>query len=165
MRKGLAALVACGLLAGGSLPAAAGKKKKTKTVKETLKVTALPFPNYSSASGTPNPGCSAGQEGVHKMTFPFQTPGAGKLTVTSEDFSGDWDLYVFDGEGVVVGRSEEPQAPPDLAAPKEKIEIALQAGITVDIVACNWLGELQNEFTYTYVYVPSGKAGGGHQHH
>ncbi len=164
MRRAIAALAVCGLVVGASMPATAAKKKaKSKKIQETHQVTALPFPNLSSATGTPTPGCSAGQEGVHKMTFPFQTPGAGTLTVTTEGFTGDWDLYVFDGEGVVLGRGDQEQIPGG-APPEEEIVLALKSGTTVDIVACNWLGEPQNEFTYTYVYTPA-PGGGKHRNH
>src|SRR5687768_12465786 len=104
MRKALASLIALGLVASfTATPALAGKAKKkkvTKTISETIDVTAVPFPNYSSYTATAQPGCSAGQEGVHKMTKAFETPGAGTLTLSMSGFTGDWDLYVFDDAGV-----------------------------------------------------------------
>jgi hypothetical protein len=152
MRKALATLVALGLVASFSAaPALAGKKKKaTKTISETISVTAVPFPNYSSSTGTPTPGCSAGQEGVHKATTPLETPGAGKLTFSMSGFTGDWDIYLFDGT-VAIARSDNAQVP-DMAAPEEKIEAALQAGKTYDLVVCNWAGAPQASAEYTYVY-------------
>ncbi len=152
MRKALVSLLALGLVAGALAgPAAAGKKKKaTKTISETVSVTAVPFPNYSSSTGTPTPGCSAGQEGVHKLTTAFEAPGAGTFTATMSGFTGDWDIYLFDGD-VVIGRSEAAQVP-DQAPAEEKIEIKLAAGKTYDFVVCNWAGAPQATAEYTYVY-------------
>ncbi len=151
MRKTLASLIAIGLVASFSAtPALAGKKKKTKTISETISATALPFPNYSSSTGTPTPGCSAGQEGVHKLTTAFETPGAGKLSFSMSGFTGDWDIYLFDGD-LAIARSDNAQVP-DQAAPEEKIEIALAAGKTYDLVVCNWAGAPQASAEYTYVY-------------
>lgn len=153
MRKALATLIALGLVASFTAsPALAGKKKKkvTKTIEETIDVTAIPFPNLSSHTSTPTPGCSAGQEGVHKLTKSFETPGAGKLTLSMSGFTGDWDLYVLDGN-VAIARSDSAQVP-DMAPPEEKIEIALAKGKTYDLVICNWAGAPQASANLKYVY-------------
>ncbi|MDQ3951348.1 MAG: hypothetical protein M3279_00065 [Actinomycetota bacterium] len=153
MRKALATLIALGLVASfAASPALAGKKKKkvTKTIEETIDVTAIPFPNLSSHTGTPTPGCSAGEEGVHKLTKSFETPGAGKLTLSMSGFDGDWDLYVLDGD-VAIARSDNAQVP-DMAPPEEKIEMALAKGKTYDLVICNWAGEPQASANLKYVY-------------
>ncbi|HEX2058256.1 MAG TPA: PPC domain-containing protein [Actinomycetota bacterium] len=153
MRKALATLIALGLVASFTAgPAVAAKKKKkvTKTIEETIDVTAVPFPNYSSSTGTPTPGCSAGQEGVHKLTRAFETPGSGTLTLSMSGFTGDWDLYVLDG-GVAVARSDNAQVP-DQAPPEEKIEMPLAKGKTYDLVICNWAGAPQASANLKYVY-------------
>lgn len=153
MRKALATLIALGLVASFTAsPALAGKKKKkvTKTIEETIDVTAVPFPNYSSNTGTPTPGCSAGQEGVHKLTRAFETPGSGMLTLSMSGFTGDWDLYVFDGD-LAIARSDNAQVP-DQAPPEEKIEMPLAKGKTYDLVICNWAGAPQASAQLKYVY-------------
>ena len=152
MRKALASLVALGLLVGASASPALAGKKKTKTMSETIDVTALPFPNYSSHTATPTPGCTAGEEGVHKVTTPFETPGAGKFTASMSGFTGDWDLYLFDEDGLILGRSENAQADPAMAPAEEAIEVTLAAGKTYDLIVCNWAGAPQATVEYTYVY-------------
>lgn len=151
MRKTLASLIALGLVASFSAtPALAGKKKKTKTINETISVTAVPFPNLSSHTGKPTPGCTAGQEGVHKLTTAFETPGSGTLTLSMSGFTGDWDLYVMDGN-VAIARSDNAQVP-DMAPPEEKIELPLAKGKTYDLVVCNWAGAPQATAELKYVY-------------
>ena len=151
MRKALVSLVALGLVAGLSASPALAGKKKTKTISDTISATAFPFPNLSSHTGTPVPGCAAGQEGVHRITTKLETPGAGILTFTMSGFTGDWDLYLFDEAGVAIARSDNAQVP-DGAAPDEKIEVPLLAGKTYDLVVCNWAGAPQATADYKYVY-------------
>ena len=156
MRKALATLVALGLVAGFSAsPALAGKAKKkkvTKTIEETIDVTAVPFPNLSSETGTATPGCSAGQEGVHKHTHPFETPGAGTLTLAMSGFTGDWDLYVINSEGVAVARSDNEQVGEAMAPPEEEIVMPMGKGETYELVICNWAGAPQASASLKYVY-------------
>ena len=152
MRKTLASLIALGLVASFSAaPALAGKKKKVKTISETISATAIPFPNLSSHTGTSMPGCSAGQEGVHKLTTPLEAPGSGTLTLEMSGFTGDWDLYLFNDEGVAIARSDAAQVP-DMAPPEEKIVAPLERGTTYELVVCNWAGAPQATAEYTFVY-------------
>ncbi len=153
MRKAVVSIIALGLVASlTASPALAGKKKATKTISNTISATAIPFPNLSSHTGTAQPGCTAGQEGVHKHTHPFETPGAGTLTLSMSGFTGDWDLYVFDDAGVIVGRSENAQADPAMAPAEEAIEATLAARKTYDLIVCNWAGAPQATVEYTYVW-------------
>lgn len=156
MRKALATLIALGLVASFSAsPALAGKAKKkkvTKTLEETIDVTAVPFPNYSSYTATATPGCTAGQEGVHRHTHPFETPGAGTLTLSMSGFTGDWDLYVFNSDGVAIARSDNEQAGPAMAPAEEQIEMPMGKGETYDLVICNWAGAPQASASLKYVY-------------
>ena len=156
MRKALASLVALGLVASfAATPALAGKKTKkkvTKTISETIDVTAVPLPNYSQYTATATPGCTAGQEGVHKHTHPFETPGAGNLTLAMSGFTGDWDLYVFDDAGVAIARSDNEQVGQTMAPPEEKIEMPLEKGRTYELVICNWAGAPQATATLDFVY-------------
>lgn len=153
MRKTLASLIALGLVASfAATPALAGKKK-AKTITATIDAVAAPFPNLSSHTSTPIPGCAAGQEGIHKVTTPLEAPGKGTLTFEMSGFTGDWDLYLFDDAGVPIARSDNAQVP-DMAAPEEKLVAPLEGGRTYDLVVCNWAGAPQASATYTYVYKP-----------
>lgn len=156
MRKALATLIALGLVASFSAsPALAGKAKKkkaTKTISETIDVTAVPFPNYSSYTATAAPGCTAGEEGVHKHTHPFETPGAGTLTLAMSGFTGDWDLYVLNSEGVAIARSDNEQVGQTMAPPEEKVVMPMGKGETYELVICNWAGAPQASASLEYVY-------------
>lgn len=138
-------VVACAAMAAPA--GAAGKKKKATRVHESFGATGIPLPLTASATTGLTPGCSAGVEGIHKTTHPFEAPGTGTLRIYIEGFTGDWDLYLF-RDGSAIERSDASQAPPDLAPAEEEIHFAFRKGETVDIVACNWLGEPQIEVHY-----------------
>lgn len=136
MRKLIALIAAAALVASlGASPALAGKKKK---VHESFGATLAPLPNLSSATGTEKPGCSAGQEGLHWVGQDFKAPGNGKLRLYMEDFLGDHDLYVFQGD---VKLAESIQDQTAGAAAEEEIILPLKKGQKVTLVACNWLGQ------------------------
>jgi hypothetical protein len=137
MRKLLALAAALGLVA--SLSAAPALAAKPKKAHGSFGATLAPFPNLSSSTGTPRPGCSAGQEGVHWVGFEFTSPGKGTLRFYAEGFSGDHDLYVFDGD-LALARSDQAQVP-DMAPPEEEVSVPLKKGQKVTLVACNWLGQ------------------------
>lgn len=136
MRK-LIAVVACGavLLAFAGAPAAAGKKKK---VHETFGANLLPFPNLSSATGTARSGCAAGQESVHWVGAPFKSPGKGTLRLWMEGFTGDHDLYVYDGDTKLAESINDQIAG---APAEEELNLPLIKGQEVVLIACNWAGE------------------------
>lgn len=137
MRKLIALAAALGLIGSlGAAPAFAGKPKK---VHETFGATLAPFPNLSSSTGTPKPGCSAGQEGVHWVAQEFTSPGKGNLRFYAEGFTGDHDLYVFDGD-LAIARSDQAQVP-DMAPPEEEVVLPLKKGQKITLVACNWFGQ------------------------
>jgi hypothetical protein len=145
MRKFLAILAAAGLVAAlSAAPAVAGGGKH---VQGTVSGTLLPFPNLSSSTGTPVPGCSAGQEGVHWVGQELKSPGKGTLRFSMEGFQGDHDLYVFNKDMVAIARSDNAQVP-DMAPPEEEILLPMRKGDTVLLVACNWMGEPSVEATY-----------------
>jgi hypothetical protein len=152
MRKAVVSLIALGLVASlTASPALAGKKKGTKTISDTISATAFPFPNLSSHTSTPTPGCTAGQEGVHKVTTALEAPGSGTLTFEMSGFTGDWDLYLFDDAGIAIARSDQPQVP-DMAPPEEKLVAPLAKGKTYELVVCNWAGAPQATADYKFVY-------------
>lgn len=140
MRKLIAIVAAAGLVASiGAAPALAGKKPVK--VHETFGATLAPFPKlaaWGDPVGLSKPGCSAGQQDVHWTAVDFTAPGTGKLRLYMEGFTGDHDLYVFDGD-MPLYKSEGSQY--DMAdGPEEEIVAPLKKGQTVTLVACNWLG-------------------------
>lgn len=154
MRKTLALLISVGLAVGMlAAPGVAGGKKKKE--RDTIALTAVPFPNYSSHTNTAEPGCVAGEEGVHKTTTPLHVPGPGKLTADLT-FSGDWDLYVFDKKGVALASSENDQIQ-DGAPMEEAVKVSFKKMADISVVACNWAGAPQGELTYKLVYTVSTK--------
>ena len=157
MRKMLALMISAGLAVGMLAgPSVAGAKKKK--IEDTVSLTAAPFPNYSSETGTPTPGCTAGEEGIHKITTPLHVPGAGKLTADLT-FTGDWDLYVFDKKGMIIGSSAIDQTTG--AAMEEALSVKFKKMADITIVSCNWAGAPQAELHYKLLYTPTD----GHQHH
>jgi hypothetical protein len=137
--KKLTALLATVLIALPVIPAQAGKAKH---VSGSIEATLLPFPKlaaWGDPAGLTSPGCTAGQEDVHWAAEEFTSPGKGKLRFYAEGFTGDWDLYIFDGDQVLY-RSEASQVP-DQAAPEEEISMRLKKGQVVTLVVCNWLGD------------------------
>lgn len=143
MKKLIAVLAAGALVLSMASVASAGKPKK---VHDSFGASLAPFPNLSSATGTPTPGCTAGVENVHWVAQEFKSPGKGTLRVYMEGFTGDHDLYVFAGD-VVLGRGDQAQVP-DGAPPEEEVLVPLKKGQTVTMVACNWFGEPDVEAHY-----------------
>jgi hypothetical protein len=135
--KKLIAVLAAALMALPILPAQAGKAKH---VTGSIEATLLPFPNYSSHTQTAKPGCTAGEQDVHWAAQEFTAPGKGTLRFYAEGFSGDWDLYVFDGD-LKVAESVGAQVDPAMAPAEEEISISLKKKQTVTLVVCNWLGD------------------------
>lgn len=149
MRKVIAVLAVGAIALSLASPAAAGGKKKKKGthVHESFTATALPLPNLSGSTGTSERGCFAGQEGVHKVSTPFEAPGKGTLRLYMENFTGDWDLQVKDSEGRTIGESLNNQIDGG-APPEEEVNVVLTKGQQVQLVTCNWLGAPQAEVHY-----------------
>lgn len=139
MRKLIALAAALGLVASlGAAPALAGKPKK---VRESFGATLAPFPKlaaWGEPVGLTKPGCTSGQENVHWVAQEFTAPGTGTIRVYMEGFTGDHDLYIFDGDTPLY-KSEGSQY--DGSAPaEEEATMKLKKGQKVTLVACNWLG-------------------------
>jgi hypothetical protein len=139
MRKLIAVAAALGLVA--SLSAAPAFAAKPKKVHDSFGASLAPFPKLAAAGdpvGLTKPGCTAGQEGVHWVAHEFTAPGKGNLRVYMEGFTGDHDVYVFDGDTPLY-KSEGAQY--DGSAPaEEEIVAPLKKGQKITLVACNWLG-------------------------
>ena len=123
-------------------PGLAGKKA---TIKKSFTATNAPFP----MSGTVTPGgCANGEEGVHKTTIPFKTPGKGVLSVQLGNFVGDWDLHVALNGSIIASSSTD-----NTASASEQIPgLRFPKGAQVQIIACNWSGGPTADGSYTYVY-------------
>ncbi|MFN2388860.1 MAG: hypothetical protein ABR575_04560 [Actinomycetota bacterium] len=147
MRRTIVCLVSALLVAGlVAAPATAKKKKKAVHVQDSIEARLLPFPKLASWGdlvGITKPGCSAGQEGTHWVGEEFTAPGKGTLRFHTENFTGDWDLYMFMGD-TLIARSDEPQvnltAPAEPAPPEEEIKLPMKTGQKVLLVVCNWMG-------------------------
>lgn len=150
MRRIIAlALVGAALTASVAAPSAAAQKKKGKHVHGTFGATLAPFPKlaaWGDAVGLTKPGCSSGQEGVHWVGHEFTAPGKGTLRFYAEGFQGDHDIYIYQDD-TAIARGEQPQVP-DMAAPEEEVFLKMKKGMTVTLVACNWLGEPEVEAHY-----------------
>ena len=147
MRRISALLLVLGLVAGLALPATAGGKKK---ITDSFGASLLPFPNYSSNTATARPGCSAGVENVHWVGQEFTAPASGTLRLFTEGFTGDHDVYVFEGD-LALGRGDQEQVPGG-APPEEEVVLPLKPKQTVLMVACNWAGSPEVQATYEFVF-------------
>lgn len=121
-------------------PGLAGKR----TLKKSFTATNAPFP----MSGSVQPGgCANGEEGIHKTTIPFKTPGKGTLSVELGNYVGDWDLHVAINGSIIASSNG------DQAAVTEQISgLRFAKGAQLDIIACNWSGGPTADGNYTYVY-------------
>ncbi|HEU0131043.1 MAG TPA: hypothetical protein VFQ85_08640 [Mycobacteriales bacterium] len=142
----VAALCAAGALAAAATPASAASKPKT--IKKSYQVSLpVPYPMLETVPG--GYGCNQGQEGVTRDTKTFTFPSNGTLVV-SVAFAGDWDLYLYDSKGTMVGASENDTSgsvSPDV----EKVTFKkIKKGAKYQIQPCNWLGEKDGTVTYTF---------------
>ena len=136
----LAAAAVSALFAG---PAVAGKPKG-KHVSGSFGATLAPFPKLAAVGdnlGMTKPGCTAGEEGVNWVGEEFTSPGKGTLRFYAEGFTGDWDLYIFQGDLVVGAGGDQAQVGAELAPPEEEVLLPMKKGQTVTLVACNWFGD------------------------
>lgn len=137
MRRAVIALALAALVAAlGAVPALAGGK----TTKDSFDAQALPFPNYSSETGTAQRSCLAGQEGVHKVSHPFTAPAKGVLSAKVEGFTGDWDLFLTDSTGKELAGSVGDQIEGGDPA-TEEVSLPLKPKQVVNIVPCNFAGQ------------------------
>ncbi|HEX2239954.1 MAG TPA: hypothetical protein VHJ82_02250 [Actinomycetota bacterium] len=140
MRRTVVLLLVGGLLLGAGLTPASAKKKRKVT--EEYSFTA-PIPN-------PNPtDCNVmGVEDLQYQTAAFSTPGKGVLDVVLENFQVDWDLFVMDADGNVIGSSTSDNS----AAATERVVLPIPGKQDLTILACNWSGGPTATATLTYTY-------------
>ena len=119
---------------------------KAKTLKGTYNVTLVPDPTME-ATGQLGRHC-ANVDPASVNNHPLTLPGKGTLTValSSTDPTGnlDWDLYLLDAKGNVVGTSDSPSA-------QEQIVTRAGAG-KVTIRACNLMGQPSATVKYAFKY-------------
>ncbi len=131
-------VVILGVLVIGVMPAAA---RGLKPIEESYSATALPYPNGSYDAGE---GCFQGVDTVHKHYHPFKAPSKGLFSVGIPVLTGDWDLFVLDGEGNVLTESSGSQGEPEFTTLK------MRKGQAIQIMACNWAGEPQVTVEYSF---------------
>lgn len=120
-------------------PASAGKKKKKGSFTATNPV---PFPGTST-------GCDEGPEGLSKTTEEVKVPFNGLLTVTMDNFQGDWDLFVKDGDGNLLNSGTGSQLTGENAL--EEVTMLVKKGLKLQIIPCNWLGGLSADVQWQIV--------------
>ena len=144
MTKTLGLLIVGALIVAVGAAPATGAKKRTRTVSQNWEVVAAPFPGADDHS---DPANECGVEGVSYGIHSFSTPGKGKLTTLLSGFEGEWDLYVTDGDGSVLGSSVN-----FMTGSEEKVTLSLPAKTEVRIYACNFLGGPTAQAELKYVY-------------
>ena len=142
MRRVLAILIGGCLLAG--LAVTPGNAARRKTIKQQWDVTAAPFPGAEDHS-TPSEEC--GVEGVTYAIHAFKTPAKGRLDVRINQFEGEWDLYVTDSSGRLLGSSVQ-----FMGTSEERVVINVAAKTNLQIYACNFLGGPSAHGQLKYVY-------------
>jgi hypothetical protein len=148
MRKTLGVAIAAALALGAlAAPAGAGK---TKTVKK--KFSAGPHAPAPILGDIEANGCLNSIEGVNKTTLDYHTPKRGTFAVKIFNFEGDWDLFVTNRKGAVLGKSDASQL---TGAPNsEKVVLPRVSGnYHLKVVVCNWAGITPTaDGVYTYKY-------------
>jgi hypothetical protein len=148
MRRALVVAVSAtavaAVAAAGS--AVAQPSGRTKTLKGGYSLTLPPDPTME-ATGQVGKHC-ANVDPASADNHPLTLPGKGTLKVdlASTDPTGnlDWDLYLLDAKGNVVGMSDSPSA---------QEEINLRAGKgKVTIRACNLMGQPTATVSYLFKY-------------
>jgi hypothetical protein len=151
-RTTVAAIVGLVAIAGAADPASA---KPRKPIKKTYSVTAAsPDPtNYTGA--VPGSGgysvCAQRVPGSYDKKA-FKAPAAGKLSVTLDNYLGDWDLLITDKNGneLTAGGASD-VGTPTKNVPESAVVKFKKAG-TANIIACNWAGGSTGRVSYTFTY-------------
>jgi hypothetical protein len=143
MRRSLLTLpLAVAVLVVGTADAA----PKPKPVTGTYDVVApVPFPMTTDVPEMY--GCIDGVEGASKNTTRVTLPFNGTMSA-QVTYTGDWDLYVLDTKGKMIGAAETSETG-NTGASKEKLTIKKAKKGPVDIVACNWSGLPDGTVTWT----------------
>lgn len=133
------------LAAGAYAPAmAAGKKSVTKSYDMQL------MPVADPPSGTPS--CARAQlEGISIHTETLKTTGPGTLKVKVNGFGGDWDISVFDADGLVgVGDGTSTGGGAPATAGEDVFEAKFKKATELKIATCNFAGTPKAHGTYTF---------------
>lgn len=152
MKKSLVVATAAVALVGvgAHSPASAAKPKK-KPITKSYSMTLPPLPD-PLPSGT-----SCTREAVAGQFFhdeKLTTTGAGTLTVELTGFAGDWDITVFDADGLVGqgdGTSTGGTGVPATNG-KDTFVASWKKGTTITVRSCNFAGSPQAKGSYTFTY-------------
>jgi hypothetical protein len=150
MNARLLATVAVAATAAALASAAAPAGAAPRTLKKSYAVTEpVPFPMTTDVPGYY--GCNDGQEGVSKNTTGITLPARGVLKVQL-DYSGDWDLYLYDSKGTMVAASENDDSGSVDPAVEKLTYKKVVKGAKYNIVACNWAGTKDATVSYVFTY-------------
>ena len=151
MKKSLVvATAAVALVAAGTHSPASAKPKKKPPITKSYSMTLPPLPD-PLPSGT-----SCTREAVGSVFFhdeKITTTGAGTLTAEVSGFAGDWDITVFDPDGVAAiadGTSTGGGAP--ATAGKDTVVASWKKPTTITVRTCNFAGSPQAKGSYTFTY-------------
>jgi hypothetical protein len=142
-----AALLLAGSVAAASGAAAAPAKHKTKVLKGSFQVQAPPDPTMDATAQVGMECHNIDPLSVveHALTMPAK--GTLKVDLNSPDPTGghmDWDLYLLNGSGTVIGSSHGPTASEEVVTPIGKGKVTVRA--------CNLAGEPSATVTWALTY-------------
>ena len=136
---------------GTHSPASAAKKPAKKPpITKSYSMNLLPVPD--PPQGTPS--CARAQlEGVSIHTETFTTTGAGTLSAEVSGFAGDWDITVYDTDGLVgVGDGTSTGGGAPATSGKDTFVNSWKKGTTITVKTCNFAGSPQAKGSYTFTY-------------
>lgn len=146
----LSMLAAVTALAAAAAPAASAAPKKPKQVKASWTVS-LPVPFPMSEDIPTGHGCHQGAESATKNSREITLPANGVFQ-GQVNYSGDWDLYLFDASGSIIAASETDETG-STGAGTEKLTFKKGVkGKKVTLVACNWAGLKDATVSYVFTY-------------
>jgi len=133
------------LAAGASAPAMAGGKKPI-TKSYTMQLMPVPDPPAGS------PSCARAQlEGISIHTETLKTTGPGTLKVTVNGFGGDWDITVYDADGLVgVGDGTSTGGGAPATAGEDVFTQKFKKAAELKISTCNFAGTPNAKGSYTF---------------
>lgn len=133
---------------GAASPATAAKPKKKPPITKSYSMTLPPLPDPPMGTSCTR---DAAKALFHDETF--TTTGAGTLTAEVSGFAGDWDITVFDKDGLVGqgdGTTTGGGAP--ATAGKDTFISSWKKGTTITVRTCNFAGSPQAKGSYTFTY-------------
>lgn len=135
-------------VAVGSLVPAQAAAKKKPIVKNYTVSNMLPYPSPPTG-----PSCSEAPEGVSEHRLPLKVTGPGKLQVTVNGFTGDWDIGVYNAAGSNLAMGGGADSPNTETAPQETLTYKSKKAQTLFVDVCNFLGSTEAKVKLVYTYL------------